>query len=584
MRASSRTRILALVITTAIGSALAITAPARPAGAQDISTICTGTWNIYQQNLWGTIGEMISHRNLTAVAVQEIGTQVPPGAQQMSETPHAGQPIIEYSWSHDDEQFYLYLATGNINRPGTLRVGIVTQERAASVRYVADPATGGQASADAIPANPGDKRPAVGVRLGDGRWYFSVHTGNQQGAEPIGMVNRILTWYPGADIMGDFNTPPQTFRGSIAPGHHTWSALTPDGRSGSFGPSILDYLVADGNPSIRAAQAVTSIAGAGTPAHRSDHYPVVFGPVDEYGFISCRSDPSERLATATSTLTALPKASGAKYSYFANTTGGLTTRYRVPGSTQECAQIQILDDAGQPNGFALAAHQGRRDANVVSGASAPEKVEQQWKPVSNNDGTFSYQNCANRQLLTADTSRATTRDESNAPGSVQDFTVIDYADGSVALSTTPTFGAQINALPKASGAKYSYFGFGGDTATTYSVLEVSDCSDAPHCVAGIPVYQIVAETSTGQPNGFAMQAHEGQRDANVVSGASAPETRAQQWQPVYNVNGTTSFRNVANGQFLTQPGAAGSTQYLTTRDGIGVMPREAQMFLGGAVS
>ncbi|MGL5858939.1 MAG: hypothetical protein ACRC35_11165 [Angustibacter sp.] len=575
---------MAWVAACATAVTLLIAAPAGPARALPVPQICTGTWNIAQGTAWGTIGEMISGRNLTAFAVQEIGTTLPPGAREVSGTPNGRQPVLEYSWAHNGEQFYLYLATGNINRAGALRVGIVTRQRADNVRYVADPGTGGQTGPDALPTNPGDIRPAVGVHLG-GRWFFSVHAGNQQGAVPIAMVNRIQSWYPGADIMGDFNEAPATFYPrSIAPQHHTWSARTADGRSGQYGPSVLDYLVVDSLPDERAAQAVTNIAGAGTPAYPSDHYPVIFGPPDENGFITCLSDPSERLATATSTLTALAKAIGAKYSYFAFTSGGLTTRYRVPTSAGVCGQILTLDDAGNQNGFALQAHKGQRDANVVSGKSDSTNTAQQWKPEFNTDGTVSYRSCANNQLLTADTSRATTRDDSDALPSGQDFTTIVYPDSSVALSTASAFHAQVNALPKASGAKYSYFGFGGSGATAYSMLEVAACPTSDSCIPGVPVYQILPETSTGEPNGFALQAHEGQPDANVVSGASSPENRAQQWQPVYNTNGTTSYRNVANGQFLTRPGTVGSTLFLTTRAGIRGVPQQAQMFLGAAVS
>jgi hypothetical protein len=578
-------RLMVWAATSAAVTTLVSAVSGRPASADVVQPkICTGTWNIAQGTSWGAIGEMISDKGLDAFAVQEIGTRLPPGAQLVDGSPAGVQPVLAYSWMHGTQRLYLYLATGNINRPGALRVGVVTRQPADVVRYVAAP-WDGQTDPAGLPTNPSDYRPAVGVQLG-GRWYFSVHTGNNQGADPTRMVQRIKAWYPGADIMGDFNAPPASFYPyNVAPGHHTFSARTADGSSGGFGPSVLDYLVVDGpEGGARIAKTVTDIAGSGTSAHPSDHFPVLFGPADENGEIDCTEDPSETLAASVSTLTALAKASGAKYSYFANTNGGVTTRYQLRAATATCSQILVLDPAGKPNGFTLQAHEGQRDANVVSAGDDATTTQQLWQPVDNADGTVSYKNCANNQLLTADSQRTTTRDDSDALAAGQNFTKIDYPDGRFALSTAPSTIGQVNALPKASGAKYSYFGFGGSGTTVYSVLEVGTCASPATCTPEEAVYQIAAETSTGQPNGFALQAHEGQRDANVVSGASDAGNAAQLWQPVYNSNGTTSFRNVSNGQFLTQPGTAGSTLYLTTRDGLDNMPSGAQMFLSAAVS
>lgn len=249
-------------------------APTAQAGPRVVNAHRAATFNTHATALWQSSVYDLT-RQAEVVALQEVRDTPPPdaepqdGARVRRETVRNGYTVQRLRWTacpaRETCAIYL-LRTHRQNRS----LAIVIRQDGDLVDDVdVIPPRGGQLV-------PADAKPALGVKLSDGTWFYSVHARNRTGASQANdapALVREVARTSGAHwaALGDFNRTPA----SMVPEVTADQAEVVSSGNPTFpryGPtSELDYMVAKGIPTPRAYSGFRL-----TFTQTSDHFPVGF--------------------------------------------------------------------------------------------------------------------------------------------------------------------------------------------------------------------------------------------------------------------------------------------------------------------
>lgn len=287
-RRPGRTRGVCLTVLLAVAmvAALAPGTPAKASAVAQVNTHTAATFNIQYGNRWQTAVYPLA-KQVEVLALQEVRDEDPdqPNAEPADgrvvrretqvRTPGATYTVQRFRWvncarqwsTEPDRYCVIYkLRTQGANRSLALVVNQPT-DQVDAVNVVPPQAVGARLEPDA--------KPALGIRLTDGTWFYCVHARNRVGrtqANDAPFLLDAISRASGAHwaVMGDFNRTPDSLPADP-------SGLRKIIRSGQFthprrGPtSELDYMVAQGiaTPHQYSAFRLRYM-------EESDHFPVGF--------------------------------------------------------------------------------------------------------------------------------------------------------------------------------------------------------------------------------------------------------------------------------------------------------------------
>ncbi|KUN09285.1 hypothetical protein AQI95_05480 [Streptomyces yokosukanensis] len=256
----------------------AVSAPAGPApvSPRQVELHRSATYNMrYKWERWQH-GVFPLARQAEILALQEVPDSLPPDTEP-ADGRHVGALTPMPNGFTVERYRWVNCRPPNPQSPCII-YRIVTQRRNRSIAIVVNQPDDDVVAVNVVPpqAPEDDAKPALGIQLSDGTWFYSVHARNRVGVRQdndapdlVAAIDRVA----GAHwaVLGDFNRTPDSWeRRQLAPGigiNRTDLATYPVPAP----RSELDYMVYRGLSSLAAysAHRLTYVDG-------SDHYPVGF--------------------------------------------------------------------------------------------------------------------------------------------------------------------------------------------------------------------------------------------------------------------------------------------------------------------
>ncbi|MFI6056253.1 GDSL-type esterase/lipase family protein [Streptomyces violascens] len=254
------------------------------------------TFNTHATDLWRSSVYDLTQQ-VEVLALQEVRDTLPPDAEpadgvSVNRLTTLGNYTVErFRWTACPSSTTCTIYRLRIHRQNRSLAIVVRQARDLVTAVNVIPPRGGQLV-------PPDAKPALGIQLADGTWFYNIHARNRTGTAQRNDAPDLVDAVARASgnhwaAMGDFNRTPDSLPVATAGGQ---SVI----RSGQYtfprqGPaSELDYMVAKGIP---APDPYTGFRLTFTQT--SDHFPVGFwtsatvNPVDRQ--YRCPPDPGEIL-------------------------------------------------------------------------------------------------------------------------------------------------------------------------------------------------------------------------------------------------------------------------------------------------
>jgi lysophospholipase L1-like esterase/endonuclease/exonuclease/phosphatase family metal-dependent hydrolase len=325
-------------------------------------------------------------KKVEILALQEVPDGMPPDAEHANGR-HVGQQtqingftVDRYKWTN---------CTDRPGGPACVIYRLTTHRKHRSLALVVNQPTDEITDINVIPPQPitpgrpvdGDSKPALGVQLQDGTWFYSVHGKNRtsstnQSNDVPGLVGAI-SQASGNDwaVMGDFNRTPDSLN-PVPGGGEIVRSARPTHPVGNPNDE-LDYMITHGLPAGHQYRGFRL-----TYEDSSDHYPVMFRTSTDTSGQICDEDAP------------LPLRSGSA-SQRSDRAGGLCPD--KPKAIVSMGDSYISGEAGrwQGNGFngqySYKAKEGSaygtdRTAFDCTGSGVDEKCEHDPKRVYGNTG------------------------------------------------------------------------------------------------------------------------------------------------------------------------------------------------------